>query len=141
MAQWTIVPRDSVVHHHFCHEGGARVVQVAREPAGRTEFVILKPRPQGVFLEYLCHDQVYLSHDRRECDKFPTSQAMMCHRCESGAIALSHVIGSQRDKSVAEVRLYIQYGRGVLSATSVYLHNCIFLLVQLNFSQKMQWCK
>ena len=57
ITQWTIVPRDSVVHHHLCHEGGARVVQVAREPVGRTEFVILKTRPQGVFLEYLCHDR------------------------------------------------------------------------------------
>eukprot|EP00116_Pleurobrachia_bachei_P006151 sb/3466413/ len=57
MRLWTIVPRDSVVHHHLCHEGGARVVQVAREPVGRTEFVILKTRPQGVFLEYLCHDR------------------------------------------------------------------------------------
>eukprot|EP00116_Pleurobrachia_bachei_P002232 sb/3462494/ len=51
------LPRDSVVHHHLYHEGGARVVQVAREPVGRTEFVILKTRPQGVFLEYLCHDR------------------------------------------------------------------------------------
>ena len=39
--------------------------------------------------------EVYLSHDRRECDKFTNSQAMMCHRCESGAIALSHVIQIQ----------------------------------------------
>ena len=56
-APWTIVPRDSVVHRHLCHEGGARVAQVAREPVGRTEFVILETRPQGVFLEYLCHDR------------------------------------------------------------------------------------
>ena len=40
--------------------------------------------------------EVYLSHDRRECDKFTNPQAMMCHRCESGAIALSHVTKQDR---------------------------------------------
>ena len=44
-----IVSRDSSVNRYT--EGVARVYLVAREPAGRTEFVILKTLPAVVFLE------------------------------------------------------------------------------------------
>eukprot|EP00116_Pleurobrachia_bachei_P002842 sb/3463104/ len=41
-----------------------------------------------------------------ECDKFTNSQAMMCHKCDSGAIALSHVIGSQRCSGASVIKAH-----------------------------------
>eukprot|EP00116_Pleurobrachia_bachei_P010542 sb/3470804/ len=144
---------DSVVHDHLCHEGGARVVQVAREPVWRTEFVHCNCfKARGGSTDFNRHFGQFSGLPSCDCawhtgpdpvQKIwrPFAQIQFCHiHLVRYALSLDgspengpkwgSKIGrpppspsglNKRDKSVAE-------------------HNCIFLLAQLNFSQKMQWC-